>query len=103
MAGAGLFWQEPMSSVPAITWHLNSQTPPAPEAPLSTMISSLVAVVYSLSRVQLLVIPWTVARQVPLSMGFPRQDYWSGLPFFFPGDLSNAGIEPTSPALQVDS
>ena len=74
MAGAGLFWQEPMSSVPAITWHLNSQTPPAPEAPLSTMISSLVAVVYSLSRVQLLVIPWTVARQVPLSMGFPRPD-----------------------------
>ena len=94
MAGAGLFWQEPMSSVPAITWHLNSQTPPASEAPLSTMISSLVAVVYSLSRVQLLVIPWTVARQVPLSMGFPRQDYWGGLPFPLPGDLFNPGIEP---------
>ena len=47
--------------------------------------------------------PWTVARQAPLSMGFPRQEYWSALPFPFPGDLPNPGIEPMSPALQVDS
>ena len=51
--------------------------------------------------------PWTVAHQAPLSMGFPRQDYWSGLPFPSPGDLLDPGIEAmapaTSPALQVDS
>ena len=44
-------------------------------------------------------IPWTVARQAPLSMGFPRQEYFSGLPFLSPGDLSNPGIEPISSAL----
>ena len=45
---------------------------------------------------------WTVAHQAPLSMGFPRL-YWSGLPFPFPGDLSNPGIEPRFPALQAES
>ena len=53
----------------------------------------------SLSRVRLFVAPWTVAHQVPLSMGFFRQEYWSGLPFPFPGDLPNPGIEAGSPAL----
>ena len=48
-------------------------------------------------------IPWTVAHQVSLSMEFSRQEYWSGLPFFFPGDLHNPGMEPRSPALQADS
>ena len=43
--------------------------------------------------------PWTVACQVPLSMGFPRQEYCSGLPFPFSGDLPNPGFEPASPAL----
>ena len=50
--------------------------------------------------------PWTIVSQTPLSMGFARQEYWSGLPFPSPGDLSNPGFEPTSPpsaALQVDS
>ena len=56
-----------------------------------------------LSPVQLSATPWTVARQAPLSMGFPRQDYWSGLPFLPPGDLPDPGIEPTSHALQADS
>ena len=46
---------------------------------------------------------WTVAHQAPLSMGFPRQEYWSGLPFPPPGDLPHPGIELTSPALQADS
>ena len=41
--------------------------------------------------------PWTVACQAPLSMGFPRQEYWSGLPCPPPGDLSNSGIKPKSP------
>ena len=49
------------------------------------------------------VTPWTVACQAPLSMGSPRQEYWSGSPFPSPGDLLDPGIEPTSPALQVDS
>ena len=43
-------------------------------------------------------ISWTVARQAPLSMGFPRHEYWSGLPFPPPGDLPDPGIEPESPA-----
>ena len=43
--------------------------------------------------------PWTVAHQVPLSIGFSRQEYWSGLPFPSPGDLPEPGIEPASPAL----
>ena len=43
--------------------------------------------------------PWTVAHQAPLSTGFPRQEYWSGLPFPSPGDLPDPGIEPMSPAL----
>ena len=47
--------------------------------------------------------PWTVARQVPLFMGFPRQEYWNGLPFPSPGDLPDPGIEPGFPALQADS
>ena len=48
-------------------------------------------------------IPWTVAHQVPLPMGFSRQEYWSGLPFPSPEDLLNPGIKPRSPALQADS
>ena len=58
--------------------------------------------VKSLSRVQLFATPWTVAHQAPPSMGFSRQEYWSGLPFPSPGDLPNQGIEPGSPALQAD-
>ena len=46
-----------------------------------------------------LVTPGTVAHQAPLSMGFPRQKYWSGLPFPFPGDFPDPRIEPESPAL----
>ena len=57
----------------------------------------------SLNPVQLFVTPWTVAHQVPLSVGFSRQEYWSGLPFPSPGDLPHPGIEPRSPALQADS
>ena len=45
--------------------------------------------------------PWTLACQAPLSMGFSREEYWSGLPFPSPGDLP--GIKPGSPALQADS
>ena len=47
--------------------------------------------------------PWTVTCQALPSMGFPRQEYWSGLPFPSPGDLPDPGIEPGSAALQADS
>ena len=57
----------------------------------------------SLSRVQLFAIPWTVVYQASLSMGFSKQEYWSGLPFPSPGDLPDPGIKPKSPALQADA
>ena len=56
-----------------------------------------------LRHVWLFAAPWTAALQAPLSMGFPRQEYWSGLPFPSPGELPDPGIQPMSPALQVDS
>ena len=55
------------------------------------------------SRVRLFAIPWTVAHQAPLSMGFSRPEYWSGLPFPSPEDLPNPGIEPRFPTLQADA
>ena len=59
--------------------------------------------VKSLSRVRLFATPWTVAYQAPPSMGFSRQEYWSGLPFPSPGDLPDLGIESGPPALQADA
>ena len=59
--------------------------------------------VKSLSRVRLFATPWTVAYQAPPSMGFSRQECWSGLPFLSPGDLLDPGMEPGSPALQADA
>ena len=58
--------------------------------------------VKSFSHVRLFGTPWTVAHQALPSMGFSRQEYWSGLPFP-PGDLSDPGIKPRSPALQADA
>ena len=52
----------------------------------------------SLGCVRLFVTPWTVPRQAPLSMGFSRQEYWSGVPSPSPGDLPDPGVEPLSPA-----
>ena len=59
--------------------------------------------VKSLSRVRLFATPWTVAHQAPLSMGFTRKEYWSGLPFPSPEDHPDPEIEPRSPALQADA
>ena len=59
-----------------------------------------------LSHIQLLEAPWTVACQAPLSMEFPRQEYWSGLPFSSPGNIPDPGIKllsTVSPALRTDS
>ena len=57
----------------------------------------------SLRRVRLFVIPWTVVYQASLSMGFSRQEYWSGLLFPSPGNLPDPGIKPRSSALQADA
>ena len=60
------------------------------------MCACLCAQLCRFSHVQFCVTPWTVTLQAPLSMGFSRQQYWSGLPCLPPGDLSDPGIEPTS-------
>ena len=68
------------------------------------MVELMVKVkVKSLSRVRLFATPWTVDYQASLSMEFSRQEYWSGLPFPSPGDLSDPGIKPRSPAFQADA
>ena len=67
------------------------------------MAGFLVSYVKLLSHIRLFATPWTVAHQAPLSMGFSRQEYWSGLPFPSPGNLPYPGIEPRSPALRADS
>ena len=59
--------------------------------------------VKSLNCVRLFVTLWTVAHQSSPSMGFSRQEYWGGLPFPSPGDLSDRGVKPRSPALQADA
>ena len=56
-----------------------------------------------LSHVQLFATPWTVAYQAPPSINFSRQEFWTGLPFPFPEDLPDPGLEPGCPALQVDA
>ena len=66
----------------------------------------LCATLSGFSCVRLFATPWTVTHQGPLSMGFPRQESWNGLPCLSPGDLPNPGIKPVSPAapaLQADS
>ena len=71
-----------------------------------TVFKKLVVVLSRFSRVRLFATLWTVARQAPLSLGSPRQEYWSGLPCPPPGVLPHPGIEPVStpsPALQVNS
>ena len=82
----------------------------SPKCPLLLLAPTVISphgkqtvVVESLSRVRLFVTLWTVARRTPLSMQFPRQEYWSGLPFPSPGDLPNPEIEPAFPAVQVVS
>ena len=56
-----------------------------------------------LSRVRLFATPWTIAYKAPLSMGFSRQEYWSGLPFPSPEDLADPGVKPGSSALEADT
>ena len=96
------------SNDPIVSWvrscsSLSPMPPPSLSTDSVTLFSYTVKVKKSLSHVQLFATPWTVARQPPLSMGFSRQEYWSGLPFPSPGDLPDPGIEPRSPALQADA
>ena len=70
---------------------------------VSDYVSKLKVKVKSLSCVRLFTTPLSIAHQAPLSMGFFRQEYWSGLPFPSPGDLPGPGIEPGSPALQTEA
>ena len=63
------------------------------------ILDHMVALLFSHQVVSDFATPCTVARQAPLSMGFPRQEYWSGLSFPSPGDLSDPVTKPTSPAL----
>ena len=67
------------------------------------MLYCFFAQVMLLSLVRLFATPWTVACQAQLSMGFSKQEYWSGLPFPSPGDLPDSGIKLGSPALKTDS
>ena len=73
------------------------------EKVIQTLVSPLKKSESEVSHVWLFVTPWTVAHQVPPSMEFSRQEYWSRLPFPSPGDLPNPGIKPRSPALQADA
>ena len=82
-------------------------SPPCHPSPLppshSPFLWECVCLHVLLSCVQLFAAPWTVTHQASLSMGFSRQEYWSGLPFPSPGDLPHPGVEPGSPALQADA
>ena len=70
---------------------------------LSSIFCLSLKLVKSLSRVRLFATLWTVAYQASLSMGFSRQEYWSGLPFPSPGDLPDPGIKPRTPVLEADA
>ena len=86
-------------------YYSRSQSPRAvfPLVPSSPPPSPPCAVFSSLRCVWLSATARTVPRQAPLSMGFSRQEHWSGLPYPSPGDLPNPGIKPTSRTLQEDS
>ena len=87
------------------TWKLNcgSETEGAEGYKILNVLWERKVKVKSLSRVWLCVTPWTVAHQAPPSMGFSRQEYWSGVPFLSPGDLPYPEIEPRSPASQANA
>ena len=90
-------WQNSISLCPA------SFRIPRPNLPVTPGVSWLPT--FAFSQVQLFAAPRTVAPPppAPLSMGFSRQEHWSGLPFPSPGDLTDPGIKPGSPTLQADS
>ena len=79
---------------------MKEKTVPLYDSPLhQSVISFVILIVETPSHVLLFATPWTVAHQAPLSMGFPRQEYWSGVPFPAPGALPTPGFKPASPPL----
>ena len=82
---------------------LSPHTPILAEAHSRAQTRNNLCVLSHFSHIQLFVTLWAVAHQAPLSMGFSRQEYWSGLPCPPPGDLPHPGTKSGSPALQVDS
>ena len=88
-------------SIPPISPAYRSPSPTSLLRITQTTYLTLCVCMCVLSHVRLFETPWTVAHQVPLSMEFPRQEYWSRLPFPAPGNLPDPGIKPTSPAFSV--
>ena len=100
----GLLWHQSKYSSQDGTWLYETVGKfQQPIAPTKWLIPEWKWKCYLLSHVQLFATAWMVAHQGPLSMGFPRQEYWSRLSFPSPGNLPNPGIKPRSPALQADS
>ena len=62
-------------------------------------LTASITCVFVLSCIRHFAVPWTIPRQAPMSMGFSRTEYWSGLPLLLPGDLPDLGTKPMSPAL----
>ena len=98
-----LAWTIPWTKEPGGLQPMGSQRARDDWAQHDTGHIPLSSSVQLLSRVQLFVTPWAVALRAPLSMGFSRQEYWSGLSCRPPRDLPNPGIKPRSPTLQADS
>ena len=93
-----------MMSQPRLLWclfipQINSQS----QVDSSPTSFDAFVVVQSLSHVCSFMTPWNVAYQAPMSMGFPRQEHWSGLPCPLPVDLPDSGTDPQSPALWAGS
>ena len=86
----------PMWGLPSVSWAPQGKSERKKESEVTKKVTSF-------SCVRLLATPWTAAHQAPPSMGFYRQEYWSGSPFPSPGDLPDPGIEPVSPTLQAVS
>ena len=85
------------------TPYIHSASKPCIYFDCSAQIHLHVHACISCSLMSKSVTPWTVAHQAPMSMGFSKQEYWSGLPFPPPGDLPDPGIEPVSPTMEADS
>ena len=105
------WFHKPFPQSTTLTHHTNDTLTRRGEFKMDNTLKGLVRHAYYrcvcvLSRIRLFATVWTVVHQVPLSMEFSRQRYWSGLPFPTPGDLPNPGIKPVSPVapvLQADS
>ena len=95
-----IFWVIAIFHESIIWSHHNTEEPPPPNMGAMNKSGCYMWSV-SCSVVPDFATPWTAAHQAPLSMGFSRQGYWSGLSFPSPGDLPDPGIEPRSPALQA--